>query len=55
VRAPQPSRRSGSRNGGGSPPSNSPLLFFKDGELRDQPVGTAIKNTIVTKLEALAA
>jgi thioredoxin len=31
------------------------LLFFKDGELRDQLIGTAIKNTIVTKLEALAA
>lgn len=31
------------------------LLFFKDGELRDQIVGVAAKKAIVDKLEALAS
>ena len=29
------------------------LLFFKDGEVRDQQVGAAPKKTLLTKLEAL--
>jgi thioredoxin 1 len=31
------------------------LLFFKDGELRDQVVGTVPKSTLLARLEALAA
>ena len=31
------------------------LLFFKDGALRDQVVGTVSKSTLVARLEALAA
>jgi len=31
------------------------LLFFKDGELRDQVVGTVPKSALLARLEALAA